>query len=594
MSEKYRFLNPYNFVRYLRNGKENGTPEIELLGRCAPPPHDRFIGLTGKIECKLEAITPLFISDSEFVESENEHKSYRFFTLKNENGVEEFAIPSTSLRGMLRSVFEAATNSCFSVFDGGLLGKRKDPREYQGRLQAGLITKIPEKEGQSGTVRTMSYYKLPHSEFGQYKNKINKNGKGVFVKISEGRIASIREGDKNSTDDYMKGYLKTSDEGLLGRTEKRNEYVFVENGESKDLTLSYETYHNYISANRNNRHDHTKVPKEGDTIWLISAGKEVKEVKEFGYAQIYRKLFEKSVGDLLPKEFHPCKDYNCLCPACRLFGWVNSDVKQERAQKVAYAGRIRISHGSIIEEKEVLEELQLAILSSPKPTTAFFYLLDENGEPNFDVAYTNNAILRGRKFYRHQSEAKKEEYRRENIKSIQNRTVRNVLKPGAKFNFTICFENLSPVELGALLWSIEMDEGMYHKVGLAKPLGFGSVKLSVETISILDVRSRYASFSSSGWKIIDEHEKNEFLNLYRRTMENKYGKSFHQLDNIKDLTAILSKPPLDLPVHYPRTSEMPDPAGRNFEWFKNNKKCALEIASKDTEGLPLYFSQDSK
>src|SRR5260370_37987602 len=37
----YRFLNPYNFVRYLPEGQLTGDPTVRLLGRCEPPPHDR-------------------------------------------------------------------------------------------------------------------------------------------------------------------------------------------------------------------------------------------------------------------------------------------------------------------------------------------------------------------------------------------------------------------------------------------------------------------------------------------------------------------------------------------------------------------------
>lgn len=59
MSE-YKFLNPYNFVRVLpdNKGKDGEKPNVKLLGRCAPPPHDRYIGLTGKITCELIAKTP--------------------------------------------------------------------------------------------------------------------------------------------------------------------------------------------------------------------------------------------------------------------------------------------------------------------------------------------------------------------------------------------------------------------------------------------------------------------------------------------------------------------------------------------------------
>lgn len=119
----YRFLNPYNFVRWLRAPQRFDDAETQLLGRCTPPPHDRYVGLSGGIVCQLEAMSPLFISDSELPEPSEEdkkagHKTYRFFHYDFGDG-DEPALPASSLRGMIRSVFEIATNSCYAHFDYG-------------------------------------------------------------------------------------------------------------------------------------------------------------------------------------------------------------------------------------------------------------------------------------------------------------------------------------------------------------------------------------------------------------------------------------------------------------------------------------------
>ncbi len=129
LRDQYRYLNPYNFVRYLPEPDiVPDDPDAQLLGRCAPPPHDRYVGLTGRITCTLETVTPLFISDSHEVKEQpvtnapdKKHKSYRFFQYEGKD-----AIPATSLRGMVRSTFEAVTNSSFSVFD---VERRLDFRE---------------------------------------------------------------------------------------------------------------------------------------------------------------------------------------------------------------------------------------------------------------------------------------------------------------------------------------------------------------------------------------------------------------------------------------------------------------------------------
>jgi len=587
---KYRFLNPYNFVRPLpeNKSKDEDKVDIKLLGRCAPPPHDRFIGLTGKITCELTARTPLFISDSEFVKDHRSgHKSYRFFRLDN-YGKEEYTIPSTSLRGMLRSVFEAVTNSCFSVFEGGLLGKREHPEKYNtGTLMAGFIIQIPAKDNEKpGIIRKMNFYKLPHSMFVRYKNRPDYNGKKVLVKIDNNSIKEIKEyTQEDHSDKYTVGYLKTSGEGLPGK--KRNEYVFIDDGSAEDYELPYGTYHNYIIANKNNRFQNTKSLKIGDTIWFRALAN---KVTELGFSQIYRKPFKRSINDLLGQFSHPCSCYDNLCPACRLFGWAAQN-PQEDATKVSYAGRIKISHAKITRCNGVLAEFPLAILSTPKPTTTFFYLL-ENGKPDFNVNYNSPAAqLRGRKFYRHLNVAEEQEFiRTDKKKDDQNRTVRDALKPGAKFSFDIEFENLAPVELGALLWSIEMEEDMFHKLGLAKPLGFGSVKLGVKKIKILKTRERYSSIVDDGWKTVGSEKKRNWIKTFKAAMEEKYDKNFDSLENVRDLKAILSS--TELPVHYPRSSETPDPDGRNFQWFMNNKrrgKMPLELATEDTKGFPVKF-----
>lgn len=72
--------------------------QAPLLGRCAPPPHDRYVSVTGRIECRLTAVTPLFVSDSEGIDeerAEKSHRHYRFF--RDPEG--QVAIPGTSLRG---------------------------------------------------------------------------------------------------------------------------------------------------------------------------------------------------------------------------------------------------------------------------------------------------------------------------------------------------------------------------------------------------------------------------------------------------------------------------------------------------------------
>ncbi len=250
-SDSYRFLNPYNFVRYLPEPTiPPDDPDAQLLGGCPPPPHDRYVGLTGRITCTLETVTPLFISDSHEVKEypvpnvpDKKHKSYRFFQYAGKD-----AIPATSLRGMTRSLFEAVTNSPFSVFDGDeRLEYRIDPAEAR-RFKPGIVRSLP-ADGKPGAIalceeaKVSAYYDDPEgivlddswtcgekawAIVGQTKNNIpmvetiSRDHKGL---ASDGR--PVREG-------WVKVTGQTIDT-------KRNESFFYFKGDpAKARTVSFD------------------------------------------------------------------------------------------------------------------------------------------------------------------------------------------------------------------------------------------------------------------------------------------------------------------------------------------------------------------
>ena len=151
------------------------------------------------------------------------------------------------------------------------------------------------------------------------------------------------------------------------------------------------------------------------------------------------------------------------------------------------------------------------------------------------------------------------------------------------------FENLAPVELGALLWSLDMDGKGFHRLGFAKPLGFGSVRVQVTTVALLSVAERYGTLSRNGWQPPVANWQSKYVEVFKSALARRYRKGFEELDNIQDLRSLLSEPPGSLPIHYPRSSKTPDPKGRNFEWFLgNNRSChyTLPPAASD-QGLPL-------
>lgn len=681
---RYRFSNPYNFVRTIQKKREKG----QILGDCPPPPHDRYVGLTGRIACEAEVVTPLFISDSHAIKKDDEEKDnghwiYRFFQYKGKP-----AIPASSLRGMVRSVFEALTNSCFAVFqrdgewplehrvaqappmvparvveinrEGGacleLLDCTENPQEgvslpssiIRKTIKAGLVKRAyppsvekfdpNEKELPPGAydgMRVAALVKrepIPHSSnrFHAFhvtaiepvvRNqplylKENKDHVLVYgwlhltgpnIENKHDERLFFRWGDKNPDPPHLKEipveHLCECDRSVV---EEYNRHLncYWERLGSKVKELGDQRW---PKGNANMPQpsifvEQGRILREGDLVYVWLAEKAKRRGKLLRPVAMPRIPYKHGREKFLPDHLKQrCTSYEALCPACRVFGWVHEKAEEmDRDRLVAYAGRVRFSHGEIEEPFQVESEITLAILSTPKPTTTPFYLLDQNGNPDPLIDYDKDgAHLRGRKIYRHHGKANPDEYQRA-VKDKQNRTIVGALKTGTRFTFTVEFENLAPIELGTLLYALELEDLMVHRLGLAKPLGFGSIRVRVKEVKTINWATRLSyPEKEAGWRIwtVDEWKRHEKEFLYKN--RNLYGEEF---DNVlADLRSLLG-PPTNKHIHYPRPFSVLTEQHPQYEWFVGNKRrcekarrnkqdndspaVPLPLASKDA-GLPL-------
>ena len=109
-----RFINPYTFVTL----GDECDKSINL--KTVKESHNER--LSGYIDCSLETLTELFIPDTskEPDELSGGHKRQEFNKVDNKP-----VIPGSSIRGVIRSVFETITNSCLSTTrDDAYLHKR--------------------------------------------------------------------------------------------------------------------------------------------------------------------------------------------------------------------------------------------------------------------------------------------------------------------------------------------------------------------------------------------------------------------------------------------------------------------------------------
>lgn len=344
------------------------------------------------------------------------------------------------------------------------------------------------------------------------------------------------------------------------------------------------------------------------------------EVKDLFPVIIARELFDVSPEELLHKSLKPAPSREETSPADRVFGWANHDGHG------AVKGSLRIdSVRCLTDPQAAIDEFEdggvpLAILGQPKPQQARFYeASNPQGTPlaagqRKQRCYRAGQGLRGRKVYPHHAGLpdgywaaptqdrtqqitasatgpRFQEYRRpyyynaqknrEETRNDQNRSMQNWVKKGTVFTFTLHVTNLSGVELGALLWLLQLPAECFHKIGGGKPLGFGSVRLDIVSHALSSgrqMRGFYADLSAATSETTDVlgTGPTNCIAQFVKALGDAYGKS--------DALAIFSAfekamGGLNGRVHYPRVNwtqgsnpPPPNPAGEAFEWFKQNEQ----------------------
>ncbi len=154
-----------------------------------------------------------------------------------------------------------------------------------------------------------------------------------------------------------------------------------------------------------------------------------------------------------PGEHQACCSAGELCPACRLFGVIHGDETHAR-------GRVAFSDAMLVKGALEQKTVQLAELSSPKPRHVEIY--GKHGRRGDPIA--------GRKLYYHHTP------RTGVPPGPRSRAsdLSELAPPGTVFRFTVSFQNLEKQELANLCHCLLLEPGLGHKLGMAKPLGFGS------------------------------------------------------------------------------------------------------------------------
>lgn len=583
--------NPYNFV-------PGDTPIKE---KAQTKSLSKFGGLSGSINCLISNEAPLMIGGKRY--ENTEPKKIDFFKIDGKP-----AIPGTSLKGMVRSVLEAVTNSCFAIFDEGRLDYRET--DIASKLKAGQVTHIQNGRGsiktmergwiamqdrsntvsgkQRGAPRSFKLASVPEGtnsgdrvwikyvKIDEYRNSRRRPVPGPFYLIAD--ISSTKKPG------YTEGIYK-----ITGRSigNKKRERIFFSTGRSAIYSFSKEEAEDYNDIlehqKERQKNRHFKLLKTNNLsinslVYFMADGREAKSISR---VEVPRIKYEKSRRDLLPDEYRACKDSSNLCAACRLFGFVSKD--KETADE-AIAGRVSFSDAIHAGGSGEMKDYQsIKVLGTPHPTSYNFYLIDPS-DPKTVRNYDGSKVIsergktdsdqkgeveiRGRKFYYHNANSDdmgKYLHSGDSPPARLRSQVKPVLRDNI-FRFKIRFRNLSKFELGMLLYCLKLEGNLRHKLGMGKPIGFGTVKIVINSMELVeDPKSQYLEFTNTSPKQ-EKKEINSYVEHFKAQVTELAGKPFDQLLNIQKLKIILD--PLCAPddIGYP---------SQGFEWYGNNRNMPL-------------------
>ncbi|MCS7021143.1 MAG: TIGR03986 family CRISPR-associated RAMP protein [Gemmataceae bacterium] len=387
------FHNPYNFIPTPPRKIEH--PE---LGDHPPVGHhvlypDRY---TGVIRVKMTVITPLLLPDAaNAVDVGNEHKSFPVRVDAQGNPY----VPPTAIKGMLRSAYEAVTNSRLAVFPGSEADGERHATGHGMRLafrRPARVEVVPARveqcDNQHIQLRILSqlwmraparlprYLQRPAAQQQKRKGEaqaalryadgsLPQHGDHVQVQVdNRGKVTQIERWTNKTTG--QEGWVLITEPNIGN---KKYERVFVVSNNDRilnfrgaeavrirqmwrELILNYQQTHEKDLEERQKRNQSPQDylgDKPGQTAWSRHVWDKqyvelrpgtlcyVRLVNNSTIQGIYpvtisRDLYAVSPLQLLDPSLRPATALEQLSPADRVFGWVN----QQGAG--AYKGNVRI------------------------------------------------------------------------------------------------------------------------------------------------------------------------------------------------------------------------------------------------------------
>ena len=543
-----RFVNPYTFIP-VNDGKKQVYKSYwdEPL-------------LTGKISCRLRTKTQISVCDYG-----SDERTHEFFSLDGKSPI----IPGSSIRGVIRSIYEALTDSCLSSVNAD------DDDYFSSRMnkkQTGLLV----RENGEYVLYAAERSKDDDSQYEPWIPKNKKTGDKVkydryAVDPDRGGTIYYVDGVNNEDGNEFEGYVHKVDYFENTDKNRNRTHNFCSIFRKLDKVAVIDPKYIKRFAENIKRYEPKKTPEraneyseafermlDNEGVYLPCWYIKENENYYFAPSQMSRSIYVNKPIDLLTSQnLNKCSSRGEICEACALFGMVGEDNGE------TVSGKLRFGD-ALCDSPDPLDGIfRLPILAQPRLSSFEFYLTNPNDSYGADDKLTR---ISGRKFYWHNNKA--------NITAdAQNKEGNNMdasvrlVKKDKEFHFEVYFDGITEKILKKLLFALTLGENSLdgtkcHKIGHGKPVGLGSVKIVAERVLL-------RSFAEGVYSEKDVSELTE--GGLREAFAGQKN-----VDNVLKVTDFNAISDGSL-ISYPVTNDSTD----IFSWFAANR-------SSFSKGKPIY------
>jgi len=560
-------------------------------------------GISGSLELEITAHSPILVGDEKQKRGSEAHPGeVNFFKLPDG----PYAIPGTSIKGMLRNVLEIATYGKMRLVDDKWLSVRDLNGEfYRKHLSQKLSGNTHRPLARAGWLQLTenSEWQLTPCKYARVEQQhLISWGKTVGIHNPENikrKQNAIEKynifGDSSLNFDlesetiwpHQRGRIKleySKAQATLGKGAYKGKVIFT--GQPSPNTGQPGRKHmEFIFYNDNASHkiiDATvmqaflKIHEDSKEWqhWYKEVRKDVKvpvfylenkvgKISSLGLAMMYRLPYKNSIGQTIDHTNQEHRNTERFDLPELMFGTVNDD-----NSKFSLKSRVSFGMAYLQNSVEVRQDLPTTILSGPKSSYYPAYVQQKVGKqitgenPEYKTYMNNDAEISGWKRYpinpRWEIQPLPADLKATNKVKVNL----HPLDTGARFKCQLNIHNLRPAELGALIWGLTWNKNpnLRHSLGIGRPLGLGQISIQIKEEHLFSTNPQ-----------ISAPNRENCLKTFRELMETAWLKATNgkgtwaESEQLTQLLAMAN--PQNAPSEIEELAYMPNPKA-----FQDEKK----------------------